>query len=494
MPIDPNFDFALGDADAYRAELMADAEQVVARSAGPLDEENQEAFDALVAEIERTDQDIKNRRNIEALGRKEETSESAFELPQVNVNLKSRADVWDSNTLQGLNGSRLSRELYSRARVVIEEQRESGCTDDAKQDALNLIEHDPAQFDKEGNQASPAGGRARHILTTSSPQYLREWHDYLENPMGGPSKFLSQARTAMSEGSTAVGGAIVPYFLDPTIHLTNAGVVSPIRRLATVKQSTTNIWHGVTSAGVTAEWIGEATEVADASPSFAQPTITTYKADAYVQASMELIADAALSGEIAGLLGEAKGRLEGTAFAVGTGTAQPRGMITASSGGVNQIAGSSGASTAADLVAADIYATANALPARYRATDYGANPAWLASYTVLNKIRALNTGTTAYQSTFWTDFNGPTPPKLIGFPIFEVSDMDSTIVSGSTDVVLLFGDISQYYIVDRIGMELVYNPLVLGSNRRPTGESAWVAFWRQGADTVYSAAFRTLRL
>lgn len=493
MPINPEFDFAVADHASYREELMQDLTTIRGRNEGPFDETDQAAWDATVAEIEKLDQDTANRAQLEALANSGSTEQVSYEVPRVNVNLAGTRDIFDESSMRGLNVERYASEAFGRAEYAIENTKDQALTDEVRSRVIDMIRDDPAQFDGQGKREAMPGMKAMHMLRTGSPDYVREFREWTRNPMGGPSRLLSATRTAMSEASSGVGGAILPYFLDPTIIETNNGVVSPIRDLSTVKQITTNIWHGVTSQGVTAEWVGEATEVSDASPSLTAPAITVYRADAYIQASMELIADSALSGEIAGLIGDAKARLEGTTFATGTGTNQPRGIITACSGGANLIQGSSGAANSQDLAPADIYAVANALPARYR-RGYGNVPSWLASFTVINKIRALNTGTTAYQSTFWTDFNGPTPPKLIGFDIYEVSDMDSTIVSGSADEVLFFGDVSQYYIIDRLGMELAFNPLVLGSNRRPTGESAWVAFWRTGADMVNSGAGRILNL
>jgi len=60
--------------------------------------------------------------------------------------------------------------------------------------------------------------------------------------------------------------------------------------------------------------------------------------------------------------------------------------------------------------------------------------------------------------------------------------------------VLWIGDLSRYYIIDRIGMSVAYEPLVKGANRRPTGEVGWFAFWRVGADLVDTNAGRVLRL
>ena len=65
------------------------------------------------------------------------------------------------------------------------------------------------------------------------------------------------------------------------------------------------------SAGVTAEWMTESTEVSDASPTIAQPSITLFKGDAYIQASWELIQDAPdLVNEVGRLIVDAKDRLE----------------------------------------------------------------------------------------------------------------------------------------------------------------------------------------
>ena len=43
---------------------------------------------------------------------------------------------------------------------------------------------------------------------------------------------------------------MIPLTLDPAILLTNDGSNNPLRQLATVKQTTTNAWAGITSAGL----------------------------------------------------------------------------------------------------------------------------------------------------------------------------------------------------------------------------------------------------
>jgi len=73
--------------------------------------------------------------------------------------------------------------------------------------------------------------------------------------------------------------------------------------------------------------------------------------------------------------------------------------------------------------------------------------------------------------------------------------MDTTIVSGSNDFVLVLGDFGTgYKIVDRIGVEVMYQPMIMGASQRPTGQAGFFAFWRTGADVITSNAFKVLKV
>lgn len=327
---------------------------------------------------------------------------------------------------------------------------------------------------------------ADHILKTGNPAYVRAFMKYLRNP-NSISTLPESERAALNEGTTTQGGFLVPPFLDPSIILTNTGITNPFRQIATVKSITTQTWKGVTSAGVTAEWTAEAAEMTDASPTFLQPTITPVRADAYVQASFEVLEDTDIGTELGMLFADARDRLEGTAFAVGTGSTQPRGIVTALS---LVTASRVSAQTNGAFGAIDIFALDNSLGPRWRA-----NASWLANKTYWNRARQFATGGSP-QSAFWVDFGGGRPASLIGYPVYESSAMQSTLstATASNDEVIILGDFKQYYIVDRIGMSVAYNPLVIGTNRRPTGEVGWAAFWRVGGDTVNADAFRMLEL
>ncbi len=91
---------------------------------------------------------------------------------------------------------------------------------------------------------------SRHMLLYGSDDYVESFRQYLNHP-----EEISRTPLALA---TANGGVMLPYQLDPTIILTNDSSANPYRRLARVESVTTNNWHGVSSAGVTAAWLTEA--------------------------------------------------------------------------------------------------------------------------------------------------------------------------------------------------------------------------------------------
>ncbi|MGW6743781.1 phage major capsid protein [Streptomyces sp. NPDC055025] len=337
------------------------------------------------------------------------------------------------------------------------------------------------------------GRIAQHLLLTGSDDYMRAFEALLSNG-GSPAlleddeaaayKLAEAHRRAMSLTDSA-GGFLVPFTLDPTIILTNAGSANPFRQVSTVKTITTDSWNGVSSAGVTAEWLDEGSEAADASPGFAQPSITPKKAGAYVQGSFEVLADSGFGTEVGPLLADAKDRLEAEAFATGNGTTRAKGVITA----VSAVAGSVVPSATTDTYAvADVYAVEQALPPRHRLTG---NPSWMANKTIINKTRQFDT---AGGSSFWANLGMGQPEQLLGAPIYEASAMDGVINATVDNYALLLGDFRNFYIIDRVGMTMVYEPLVKGANGRPNGQAGWFAYWRVGSDVVNADAFRLLNI
>ena len=393
-----------------------------------------------------------------------------------SFSVNTRTNPFDLSDLP--HGDARSSELRARALDVIEKHVPSYMPDSVREGATATAEQRSTRhYDADTVRAS--------IIETTSPEYLRAFEDYMKNPQAGSAR-LSEFRASMSL-TAANGGVLVPQFLDPTIVLTNAGTANDIRRIASVRQITVDQWDGVTSAGVTAEWLAENTEAADATPTFVGPTITAHKAAAFLAGSYEVLADSGFD-EVGMLIADGFDRLEATAFTTGTGSGQPYGLITRLSGTGPVVNGTSGAAGAADFVAADVYALDDALGARWRQ-----NASFLAAKATYNDVRQFATSNTYH--AFWTAFGGGTPAELIGYPTYSAEEMDTTIVSGSNDYVLVLGDVSQYRVIDRVGTSINFIPVLFGtSGGRPNGSAGWFAMKRVGADVLTSNAFKVLKL
>jgi HK97 family phage major capsid protein len=334
----------------------------------------------------------------------------------------------------------------------------------------------------------PTSATAEFVLATGAPAYRSAFMKWLRDPATGPNTWTAeeaaayqrtyQARAALSL-TPANGGYLVPFTLDPTIILTNAGSANPYRSIATIKTTSTNDWNGVTSSGVNAEWTAEGVEAADATPTVGPLKITPQKADAYVFGSYEVLGDSDFGAQFPDLLADAKDRLEETAFAVGTGTGQPKGITVAGT----TVAAASGLV----IHIADVYNLQNSLPPRFRGPR--SRQAWVAALPTINSLRQLAKFTGSTDSI--VDDSGP-EPRMLGRVIKESSSVPTALTNGTK--VLSYLDAAQYYIVDRIGVSMVYDPLVLGATRRPTGQGAYYAFWRTGADADVATAIRNLSI
>jgi HK97 family phage major capsid protein len=382
---------------------------------------------------------------------------------------------------------------YTRFRNLDQRMEPRKYANEVRSLAHDAIERAPAYVEDLHRQTAAShidreenGLIAEHCLATGSDEYRDAFTDYLRgrNPMGIGLYREGETRASLAEGNT--GANLIPFYLDPTIILTNTGMINPFRAMSRVETITVQTWHGVTSGGVTGEWTAESTQVADASPTTTQPAITPVRADAHVQLTMEQIADSNITSQLAGLMADAKDRLEAAAFAVGTGSTQPTGIVTA----LDLVTASRVTSvTTAAYGSIDVFNLDNALPARYRV-----NASWVAQWSVYNATRQFSVGSGALSGAFWVTLGGGQPPELLGRPAYVSSAMTNSVTTSAADVLVL-GDFKQgFVIVDRIGMSVLTNPYVVGNAGRPIGETGFTAFWRVGANTVNADAFRMLRL
>lgn len=388
-----------------------------------------------------------------------------------------RNDPYDLSTLRFDSSA---ADLRARAHTAIESMRDDGTPDDVLESA-----------DRTLRSVADRGQCANLFLHTGAMAY-RSGFAKLFKGEGWALTPAEQTAVARAQSTTdAAGGFAIPFTLDPTVVLTNDSAINPIRRLATVKQITTNDWQGVTSAGATASWDAEAAEVSDDAVTLAQPSIPVHKMQLFIPFSVEIGMDwAMIDGEIRTIFADARDNLEATAHIKGTGSGQPTGLEVELDGGSSELSPATGEAFAI----ADVYSTQEALPPRYRRTADQAT--WLAALPTANDIRRFDT---AGGANMWEQLQGGTPPRLLGWRFEEHSEVDPSSeinAAASEDNFILFvGDLKRYVIVDRIGMTIELVPhLFHTGNNRPSGQRGYVGWLRTGAESIDDNAFRVMSI
>lgn len=347
--------------------------------------------------------------------------------------------------------------------------------EDAKrEDIQGHIEHLLDTADRSNGEDGPRAF-ARRILTAGSPVYMRAFGKQLAG-----KGLTSEESRALGIGSQG-GNYPVPVVLDPTVTLTSNGQVNPMRQIARVIPIVGNVYEGVSSAGVTVSYGAEAVEATDNSPTLTQPSYNVEKAKAFIPFSIEAGEDwGSLQSEMARLLQDGKDAAESLKFLAGAGhgSQEPQGLLVGATAVV---------STAATAVfaVADLYSMEEGLPPRWQP-----NASIVANKRYLNKIRQFDT---AGGASLWVQLGDGTPSRLLDYPTYQWSAYTTAATSGASIVTI--GDFSQYYIVERIGMEIELIPHLFGTvSNFPTGQRGLFAYFRNTGGVNTISAFKTLKL
>jgi HK97 family phage major capsid protein len=401
--------------------------------------------------------------------------ESGFGAPEVIIK-RSPFEGVEPGVVNRMDAA----EVSARALTAIESA--TGYVADWQERATRLIENNA-----EVHVTTPTEV-ARHALLTGSPAYHRAFLKVMQYPMDFHSMLEPEEAAAFRAALSttgANGGYAIPFLLDPTVILSNSGAANPFRQISRIETGVSNKWNGISSAGVSAEWKSENSTAADASPTLAQPSITAYLADAFVAASFEILEDTALANSLPALFADAKDRLEDAAFATGSGSSQPKGIVTAVTAVTTSRVSPTTGGTFTTASRADVDAVIEAVPPRFRSKS-----SWIANYSTYGIIRRMD----QYGgSSFWANLGANQPNELLGRPQYEAYSMVSTITTGSN--ILLAGDFSQFLIFDRIGSTMEYIPNTFDTTSgRPLGQRGWFYNWRVGSDALVPSAFRVLKL
>lgn len=472
----------INEIAARAVEIEAELSELA--SAEALTDEQAQRFDTLVAEV---DELAEERAGIE---RRQAAVARTAELAQNPANVERGVPNFNRGTIASadVDPMRATRSEARDAALRLTERLEADHVDDNVRGQLE-------QAIKGRSVKDERGAVAGLVLTTSNDAYRSAFQKGLA---GAQNLWTNEEREAVLRAqewraalglADANGGYGVPTHLDPTLILTNDGSNGAVRGLARVERITTNQWNGLSSAGVTAGFAAEMTEVGDNSPTFGAPQVNAHKAQAFVQGSIEIVQDfRGLEGEVMMMFADAKDRLEAVKFVNGAGDAsnEPYGIITALDGGAQEVA----PTTVEVFADEDILKTKNAIAARWRSSAV-----WVANPGTIDAIRAFGSADWNYL----VDLGAGQPRQLLGYALYDDDAMDDSndINAGATadNHILLFGDFRNYLIAERVGMAVEFVPHLFNTaNNLPDGRRGWYAYWRVGADSINDKGFVVLNV
>jgi len=275
----------------------------------------------------------------------------------------------------------------------------------------------------------------------------------------------------------------------------SAGVVEYLREIDEVRQianvvsiSQGDSWSAVLENSDAAGygWTTErGTRSESTTPGFKERTIFCHEMYAFPYITQKSIDDLAFNVEswLQGRIGNRFAQIEGAAFVEGTGSGQPFGLLTRIGTGTDTIGYVAGGH--ATLLKADaLIELVDDMPRRYQA-----NGSFLMHRSTRRLIRQLKDGAGNY---LWErSIQGGQPSTLLGFPIYEATNMDAPSSGAYTtnQYAALFGDFrAAYTIVDRQGIRVLRDPY----SAKPY--IGYYVTYRVGGDVVDTAAIKALKI
>ncbi len=213
----------------------------------------------------------------------------------------------------------------------------------------------------------------------------------------------------------------------------------------TIPMSSDQMQVPVESATVQANWTAELATITQSDPDFGEVILTVNNLIGISRMSRQLLMDSAINYNLTDWImmrfAKAIGRAEDTAFMVGSGTGQAKGIRQYSFPHTQAQAG-------VHLTGDDLINCYHNLPYQYRTQG---NAVWMIHDSVLSTIRKLkdSNGQYLYSDGYGQAFVTPGgTPNLMGMPVLVQNDIPTNLGAGSASEIY-FGDLSYYLIGDR---------------------------------------------
>lgn len=242
-------------------------------------------------------------------------------------------------------------------------------------------------------------------------------------------------------GTDASGGYLVPDEFEHTL-------VQKLQTLNVMRQLATVIPTGSGSRDIpveadygTASWLGENAAYTESDATFDQVVLSAYKLGTIIKVSEEILNDSAFNIDdyVASAFARRFARAEEAAFVNGDGANKPSGLVGSATVGKVAQTGQTISVTDDDVI--DVF---HALKRPYRK-----NATWLLADSTAKAIRKLKDSTGQY---LWQPgLQAGQPDRILSRPV-EVSDDVPAMAANAKSII--FGDISYYWIADRVGRSM----------------------------------------
>ena len=289
-------------------------------------------------------------------------------------------------------------------------------------------------------------------------------------------------QNVMSTTTTTEGGFTVQ--TDVATSLLDAlKAYGAMRGVATIlRTSAGNPMSFPTSDGTTetGEWIAENVTATSLDPSFNTKSLPVWKAGSKIAAvPFELLQDSSIDVEafVQGRLAIRLGRLTNTGYTVGTGTAQPTGIMVAATNGVTATAATSQVTA---ITYGSLVDLIHSVDPAYRALGNCRFMMNDASVKVIRKIVDTQNRPIFVPGydTLIPGASGAAPDVLLGYPITINQDVAVMAASAKS---ILFGDLSFYTIRDSMEISMFR---FADSPYIKLGQIGFLAWMRTGGNLI----------
>jgi HK97 family phage major capsid protein len=331
---------------------------------------------------------------------------------------KAAAEKRDLTAEESQTYERISKELDERANTIAKLRE-----DEARELRLDAATREIADQARPVAQAPVADDAAilRSLVTGDKRGHSFERRDVVKTSTGAP------VPTSFYDQVIMKARLVAPVLQTSTVLNTAGGENLQIPSLSTYSVGTIN---------------AEGAAMGESDPAFnAFVTLGAYKYSFLTQVSEELLTDSGVDflGFLADQVGNALGFAVGSALTVGTGTVEPRGIVTASA--VGGTAGTATAFTADNLIDLlySLDGAARNLP----------GVGWMMNGKSIGAVRKLKD--TAGNYVFQPSLAMDSPDMLLGKPIYENPSMVD-VATGTKSVIV--GHLPSYFVRTVGGLRL----------------------------------------